>query len=42
MLRSVRRVTLWGAAALMMLTPATAGAAEPEKLGSVTEVGHDR
>jgi hypothetical protein len=25
----------------MMLTPATAGAAEPEKLGSVTQVGHE-
>jgi LVIVD repeat len=40
MFRSVRRAALWGAAALMLLSPAAAGAAEPEKLGSLTEVGH--
>jgi LVIVD repeat len=41
MFRSVRRAALWGVAALMMLTPAAAGAAGPEKLGSLTQVGHE-
>jgi hypothetical protein len=41
MFRSVRRAALWGVAALMLLTPAAAGAAEPEKLGSLTQVGHE-
>jgi hypothetical protein len=41
MFRSVRRLALWGALALMLLTPAAAGAAQPEKLGSLAEVGHE-
>jgi hypothetical protein len=39
MFKPVRCAALWGTAALMLLLPATAGAAEP--LGSLKKVGHE-